>query len=295
MIGDQLARIARRVVRDDSYGLMVAPAVADLQFESRAGWFSTLRGYLGVWRALCGAIAIELAADARRTLSNDGARLATTQTTVMVGTLFGLQATLFAANFWHEWRLNPVLMLLIAPSILGSVLPVGAFTSAAVLSDKPYAHRTVILASIVAAVLIFLFIDQGVTRFNQQFREADAAAGGPGTIAPGSRELPLADLYARGTRQDRIDLHSRLAICASTIGWAWLGLSLTRIRRRWLVAVGVVAYAGYIAAYSAVPIMAITLFRGRLPIWSAWGAVAVLFIAAYLAQRLARRRLPAHA
>ncbi len=69
MIGDSIARLARRLVRAATYEAMVAPAIADLQHESRAGWRSSLRAYAGAWRAVAGATMDETAQDTAGVLS----------------------------------------------------------------------------------------------------------------------------------------------------------------------------------------------------------------------------------
>ena len=66
MPGTQLAALCRTLVSRDTFLLMIAPALADLQFESRAGDpLGRLVGYVGVWRALAGAISYDILRDLR--------------------------------------------------------------------------------------------------------------------------------------------------------------------------------------------------------------------------------------
>ena len=57
MAGDRLATFAARVLREETFALMAAPAIADFQFEVAATrrW-RWLRGYVAVWCALTAAL-----------------------------------------------------------------------------------------------------------------------------------------------------------------------------------------------------------------------------------------------
>lgn len=57
MAGDRLAAFARRVLRAETFVLVAAPAIADLQFEApTARAWRLLCGYAGAWCALSAAI-----------------------------------------------------------------------------------------------------------------------------------------------------------------------------------------------------------------------------------------------
>ena len=77
MRGAWLASFARRLLHDDTFDLVVSPAIADLQFEER--------GYGAVWIALGGAYVQDLGGDLRE-LCDDAA---------MLGCLIGIQASYF--------------------------------------------------------------------------------------------------------------------------------------------------------------------------------------------------------
>jgi hypothetical protein len=68
---DRLVDLALRLVSRDTFALMVAPAVADFEFEARAADpLTTARGYVGIWRALTGAVAFDLHRGVRLSLGD---------------------------------------------------------------------------------------------------------------------------------------------------------------------------------------------------------------------------------
>lgn len=77
MSGRWLARVARRLLDAETFELMVAPAIADLQFESRTGaWPARCRAYAAVVTTCAGAVAHDIAVDLR-VLHEDAPTLAT--------------------------------------------------------------------------------------------------------------------------------------------------------------------------------------------------------------------------
>lgn len=55
--GSRLIAFSSRLLHPDTFALMVSPAIADLQFESDgAGRARLAQGYVGVWRAVMGAL-----------------------------------------------------------------------------------------------------------------------------------------------------------------------------------------------------------------------------------------------
>jgi hypothetical protein len=60
-----LIRIAGRVFHEETFELIVSPAIADLQLEAVAGTSATARGYVAVSRALVGALCHDLFHDLR--------------------------------------------------------------------------------------------------------------------------------------------------------------------------------------------------------------------------------------
>lgn len=63
MPGTWLAQIAQRYLHGDTFALVVSPAIADMQFESPAGYVLRARHYLAIWKALAGALASDVVAD----------------------------------------------------------------------------------------------------------------------------------------------------------------------------------------------------------------------------------------
>jgi hypothetical protein len=76
MPGIWLEQIARRYLHGETFALVVSPAIADMQFESPAGYVLRARHYLAVWKALAGALACDVVAD-MQSLRDDLATLAT--------------------------------------------------------------------------------------------------------------------------------------------------------------------------------------------------------------------------
>lgn len=100
MIGDRIARVARRIVRATTYEEMVAPAVADLQHEVARGRIARIRNYAGVARALAGAAMDDLLRDCRETFTRAPVRRAAWAAAAAVA----LQNVVFLAIF----RFNPL-------------------------------------------------------------------------------------------------------------------------------------------------------------------------------------------
>lgn len=68
--GSRLAAFFVRVVGAESFRLIVAPAIADLQFERpAAGRVQRARNYIGVWRAFGGALLLDFAWNTRAWLT----------------------------------------------------------------------------------------------------------------------------------------------------------------------------------------------------------------------------------
>jgi hypothetical protein len=76
MPGTWLAQIAQRYLHGDTFALVVSPAIADMQFESPAGYVLRARHYVAIWKALAGALAGDVVADVQ-SLRDDLTILAT--------------------------------------------------------------------------------------------------------------------------------------------------------------------------------------------------------------------------
>jgi len=80
MAGDGLIRVARSVLHEDTFELMVAPAIADLQIDA------TPAAYAAAWSSLAGACAEDFWLDVR----------AVAEDAAMLGVLMGIQASYYA-------------------------------------------------------------------------------------------------------------------------------------------------------------------------------------------------------
>jgi hypothetical protein len=89
MPGDWLVLVTRRLLHDDTFELVVSPAIADLQFESRPAGTPPLSAYLAVWLTLAGALLLDLDRDVRDVIDQGTtfASLALVQTSYYLGML----------------------------------------------------------------------------------------------------------------------------------------------------------------------------------------------------------------
>jgi hypothetical protein len=284
MVGDRFHKLARRLVREDSYHFIVAPAIADLQFEAHLGQRARLRAYRAAWLAVLGALADELIRDVVSTCT----RCAIGRAAAASGLAIALQAALF---MWM-WSFNPVehplAFLLLLPALVSGAWPAALLPSAAILARSRVrgASRVVLIGSAALALFVLGAADQGVTETNQMFREQMfTASGSAGPPARGPQEQTLAQLWDRGDRDARVAVHLRLSILGLTTAWATLGLALARARWFVAVAIGLLAYASQFFS----PFLASPEDAARLPVWSPWIPVAVLLFTAGILQAYAKR------
>lgn len=281
MIGDRIARLARRLVRAATYQAMVAPAIADLQHETRRGRVAHLRGYAGVARALVGAGIDDLCVDWRQTFTGPPVRRAAR----VAAAVIVLQNVLFFAMWRFDPRESPAAFILLLPATILSAWPAAMLPAAAIVSRRRgrAAKRAVLSASIASGVILLAVADQGVTRTNQQFRETIfAARGGTGPLGRGTQERTVRELWNDDGREARTSLHLRLTVPVSTAAWALLGLSVARASG---VVIGATAAAGY-AFFLLSPFLAPADFAATLPVWSPWIPVALLLALASATQRV---------
>jgi hypothetical protein len=76
MAGTWLAQIAQRYLHGETFALVVSPAIADMQFESPAGYVLRARHYVAIWKALAGALSCDVVTDLQ-SLRDDLPTLAT--------------------------------------------------------------------------------------------------------------------------------------------------------------------------------------------------------------------------
>jgi len=80
MRGAWVMRVSQALLHQDTFELMVEPAIADLQFEP------SVTAYLAAWATVAGAWSHDLAGDARLVLDDIG----------MLGALIGIQASYYS-------------------------------------------------------------------------------------------------------------------------------------------------------------------------------------------------------
>ena len=139
--GTRLITLSSRLLHPDTFALMVSPAIADLQFESHGGDAArTARGYIGVWRALAGALGHDLAWAVTALGADDPRGVALRSDLATFGWLFLFQIGYFAGALtlaFGSWAdvgrwLNGVFvgtslvqaLLLVAMALLLPALPV---------------------------------------------------------------------------------------------------------------------------------------------------------------------------
>jgi hypothetical protein len=290
MIGDRLARLAQRLVREDTYATIVAPAIADLQFEASAGVMARVRGSLAACRTIACAVADEILRDVETIVTGPAIVEACGAMAAIVAVLLGAHVSVFTWNWGFRPQDHPALFALLLPALLTSFWPVLMLPAGATISRRLRRGnvRLAILAGCVSALVMLAAIDLGVTQTNQRFREISfAASGGPNAIARGTREHTSWHLSKLKDRQSLAEMHFRLSNCASSLGWMLIGIGLHRARRRFLVATGVAAY-GLMLPPTAVVTSGIRQYD--FPSWAAWFPTSiVLAVGAWTAYRAATR------
>ena len=96
--GTRLASVSSRVLRAETFDLMVSPAIADLQFESAAATrVRRLRSYAGVWRACAGALGHDVALTLRAPFVDEAHRVALQADVLTLAGLALFQVCYYAA------------------------------------------------------------------------------------------------------------------------------------------------------------------------------------------------------
>jgi hypothetical protein len=289
MIGDRLDGIARRIVREETYDTIVAPSIADLQFEATHGRRARLRGYVAVWRMLAAALFEDVGEDARDVLTRRSIGNAAVLGVLTTAIVIAGHLSVFSWNWGFKPQDHWRLFLLLLPAVWISAWPTTMVPIAAALgrANRRGSFRVVLLASAVAAMLMLVAIDLAVTETNQRFREISFKEnGGTGQIARGTRERTSWSLSRDHVRESRIEMHFRLAMCATTVGWALLGFGLRRARDATIVLAGVLAYVLVLAPISLI----IFGIRGyQLATWAPWIPTGVVVMVGAVVARLASR------
>jgi hypothetical protein len=96
MTGSWIASLAGRLLHDDIEALIVAPAIADLQFEADGPLWRRARGYAGVWRALGGALFFQAVSGVQALRADDARLIALRYDAVMVGGILLVQVVYYS-------------------------------------------------------------------------------------------------------------------------------------------------------------------------------------------------------
>jgi hypothetical protein len=226
MSGDRLATVARRVMRHETYTLIVSPAVADLQRARLAGasaW-TMWRLWLGVARAASGALLADVAGDLRGAMraARDGADrwFALSAAGIALANLLSYYPRL--SSVWPETQ--ALLLLALLPSSAAAGIVFGLVPLGRSLARRPACgRREIVAATVVLTAVIFLFLDQGVWRANAAFRAIaiNGITGGATTVG----EQMAFERTATGSARRRL-----IPFAASTGALFLLGVALRRRR-----------------------------------------------------------------
>ena len=311
MIGSGLQRAARWLVRPQTYLLTVEPAIADLQFEARRSTVACVRAYVGVWRALAAAVAQDvttetgqgLAALARPVPLRHGAYAFVSASLLLLFPI-GSGPPDFGPSWWA--------LLLFFPSTVPIAMLPALTLAVRAAAQQTRAMRGFLTIAALAAMLLFVGIDQGVTRTNQVFREASARAAGIQQVPRGARAMTVSELLAFSSAPQTIadrpvgllrahamrrhfvrEAHARIALSAVAFAYVLLGVALAsvRLRRAWIVLIA------FFAAHSQV-LMLPRFVDPHGPVGAmvlaVWLAPATMTaIAALVLRRQSRARTPA--
>ena len=253
MIGDWIALVARRLICDRTYQLTVSPAIADLQHEPAASARHRLLGYVAVWRALAGALAIDLADDLTLAFNREARAHAWRAGANVFGGLF--LVNLLAGTrliFAMEDNLGPdgfvALFVTRLPSYAATSFPFIIVPAAFVLTRRlGDATRPVLLSAVVVSIVCVatsFTLVVPAARISEQYTQAAVVRARMETTDPPRsleavrRELtvPLTRADQRGARRDRdsAEWHVIMARGASVFGLALIGIGLSR-KRGWRV------------------------------------------------------------
>jgi hypothetical protein len=104
---DRLVGLAHRLVNHDTFSLIVAPAVADFEFESRAGGpRTTVRGYAGLCRAVAGAVAFDVTREFRLSIGDAAWRASRRDDVSDFAQMVLMQAVYYVFMLWIIGGIN---------------------------------------------------------------------------------------------------------------------------------------------------------------------------------------------
>ena len=200
MTGMWLQKVAERLLRPETFSLVMAPAIADLQIEDADGHLARARGYLAVWRVLAVALLIDMRADVALPWTRGAVRNA------WMPALFA-GVSVACASIWVPpgafadievlgWDGYAIVMALAIVEKVLTFLPVTAFQFASGLRQStPRAVWPALVASAVIAVVtvganvlvvpaVMLERQLYATSATERFTESEIAAGNRGRQVP---------------------------------------------------------------------------------------------------------------
>ena len=298
MIGDRLDRIARRVLSDETYAAVAAPAIADLQFEAHKGWAAQFRSYVAVWSALALGAAEDVAGDtlvASRALRTRKAIVSGAVTALIFFAVFAI-STLW--NFGELAGPKAILFVLLLPSLLPLTFGPALMMAVRDAAGQWWAVRGYAIAGLIVTGGAFLFVDQAVTRTNYSFRRIEGHARGIADVRKGSREMSVVELL-RGDSEDAFayysrryqlvrEAHTRMSFAASCLAYALFGVRLATKRLR----IAIFALLGICIGHAALISLASYQPRGSLVLASLlpWIPSVILVLVAFVALRRHRSK-----
>ena len=326
MTGRGLERFGRAILRASTFETIVAPAIADLQYESRSGRWASVRAYAGAWRGLAAAVALELGSDCRDTLRHSQLGAAVLPSLLALGLSFaivspwGIWLDLGRLRPWHH---DVVLLALLIPGVLASTLPLAAMPVARVLAGAgtPGSMRSAVLLA--AAVVSTLTIADWLLADRTSDLQRELTTASIMSVRTSEARRPLWELRERfqprfehiagraddprwrtaraaaELRRSRIERHTRAALLFTVVAYALLGAAgATRLRHQagrrepWRSALGAVLIFASFAAMRVVfqRVLYVQTIFG--PLVLVWPPAVLLVLVAMLAALRARRVSP---
>ena len=249
MTGNWIALVARRLIREHTFDRTVSPAIADLQFEaSDRSRVQRLIGYVSIYRAVIGALAIDIGEDLTRAFNR--ARSSAW------GAAAILYVLLIALNLILNWQpmigsdelgldALSVILAFSLPSLAVASLPAVLIPFAVVMTRRGTEARSILIAAGVVSVIVVvasvtLAVPAG--RRADQYRQAAFwrarmdTADPPRSLEAIRRELTV-EITRPDQRRARADrnqflFHSIAARAMGTFAFALIGIGLAR-KRGW--------------------------------------------------------------
>jgi hypothetical protein len=304
--GDWIALIARDLIRQHTYERTVSPAIADLQFEAPAqSRTQRLIGYISIYRAVAGAVVIDIGEDLTRAFNREARASAWRAAAILWVLLIGLNVVLNWRPLLGMDELGfdglAVILLFSLPSLAVAALPAVLVPFAVVMTRRHGAARPVLAAAVLVSLVVIvasvtLAVPAG-RRADQYQQAAFWRARMDTADPPRSLEAIRHELTVELTRQDqrraradrnRFLYNSIAAKAMGTFAFAFIGIGLARKRGWRMLLWGAGAYVVWIAILAGVIEWAWfprTRSIGRIQ----WAQTFALYVVGSLALIAARR------